>query len=355
MAIIPIILSGGAGTRLWPLSRETSPKQFLRFGSEESLFVETLRRCTGPIFDQRPIIVSGEAQRFLVAEDLRTSGVVADIVLEPARKDSCAAIVAGCLQALLRSPDAMVLVLAADHKIPDANAFAKAIDLATEDAAQGYLVTFGVHPKYPATGYGYIKPGVSLRSGGSSRVEKFVEKPDVVRAQTYMRDGSLWNSGNFLFQANVFLREADNFVPDIVRAVTSSFEAARREEDFTWLGFEEFSKTPRISIDFAVMEKTDRAAVFPVDYEWSDVGTWDAVHALLPHDENGNALEGHSFIVNGSNNLVKSTGRFTALVDVDDIVVVVGDDSVLVTKRGRSESVKKLVGELKAKNVKEAE
>jgi mannose-1-phosphate guanylyltransferase / mannose-6-phosphate isomerase len=256
---------------------------------------------------------------------------------------------------LLRSPDAMVLVLAADHKIPDANAFAKAIDLATEDAAQGYLVTFGVHPKYPATGYGYIKPGVSLRSGGSSRVEKFVEKPDVVRAQTYMRDGSLWNSGNFLFQANVFLREADNFVPDIVRAVTSSFEAARREEDFTWLGLEEFSKTPRISVDFAVMEKTDRAAVFPVDYEWSDVGTWDAVHALLPHDENGNALEGHSFIVNGSNNLVKSTGRFTALVDVDDIVVVVGDDSVLVTKRGRSESVKKLVGELKAKNVKEAE
>lgn len=347
--IIPIILSGGAGTRLWPLSNEAKPKQFLRFGSDFSLMQQTVLRCSGEVFDARPIIVSGDSQRFLIAEDLRGIFREADIILEPLRRDSCAAIVAGCLQALKRSPEAVVLVLAADHQIPDSGAFVAAVTRARHVAEQGYLTSFGVRPKYPATGYGYIKPGERLSVDTCSRIEKFVEKPDAQTAETYMREGYLWNSGNFLFSAKAFIDEIEKLAPEILAAVSASFDQVRLDVDFIWLGADGFSKSPKISVDFAVMEKTERAAVCAVDYEWNDIGSWDAVHTLLPQDGSANVIVGRGIALKGSNNLVHSNHHVTALYGVDDLVVVVTEDCLLVTKRGLTEKVKDVVEALKIK------
>ena len=353
--IIPVILSGGAGTRLWPLSRNAKPKQFLRSGSQHSLMQETVLRCSGVLFDHRPIIVSGESQRFLIAEDLREISVAADIILEPMRRDSCAAIAAGCLQALQRSKDAMVFILAADHKIPDVAAFSTAVARAKADADAGKLTTFGIKPTHAATGYGYIKPGAPLRVGGSCVLEKFVEKPDAVKAEAYVQAGYLWNSGNFLFSAQVFLDELQKFAPLVLSAVQDSFSKARRETDFVWLDTDGFARSPQISVDYAVMENTDRAAVFAVDYAWNDIGSWDAVHELLAKDGSRNSVQGHGVVLQGQNNFVHSDGILTALIGVDDLVVVTTADAVLIAKRGHSENVKNLVGELKARNFKEAD
>ncbi len=353
--VIPIILSGGSGARLWPLSRAAIPKQFFRLNSKHSLIQETILRCCGAPFDERPIILSGEQQRFLVAEHLREIDIAADIILEPLRRDSCAAIAAGCLQALHRSPGAMVCVIAADHKIPDAEAFRLAVQSACSDAQAGYLTTFGITPEGPATGYGYIKRGALLSAGGSALIEKFVEKPDAATAANYVRDGYLWNSGNLLFSADVFISELQKFSPEILSAVSNSFKNAKRDTDFTWLELQSFANSPRVSVDYAVLEKTRLAAVFPVEYAWSDVGTWDAIYNLSPLDKHLNALEGHALVVNGERNFVHSAGVLTALVGVDDLIVVTSSDAILVTKRGSSEHVKKLVEHLKVHNFKEAE
>lgn len=349
--IIPIILSGGAGTRLWPLSHDERPKQFLRFGSEHSLLQDTVLRCSGEIFDARPIVVSGESQRFLIAEDLRGIGHAADIVLEPVRRDSCAAIVAGCLQALERSQDSLVLVLAADHRIPDSAAFALAVSAARVEAEAGYLTTFGIKPTYAATGYGYILPGADLRTGGCARIQKFVEKPNAAIAEGYVRDGYLWNSGNFLFSAQIFIEELQKLAPDILEAVTASYLAARRDVDFLWLETAAFARSPQISVDFAVMEKTSRSAVYAVDYSWNDIGSWDAVHGLLTQDHMENATEGPVLVLEGRNNLVYAQGHVAALYGVDDLVVVVTDTRLLVTKRGLTDNVKDVVAALKAQKI----
>lgn len=353
--IIPVILSGGAGTRLWPLSRAARPKQFLSFGTSHSLIQETVLRCQGSLFDPCPIIISGESQRFLIAEDMSAIAITADIVLEPMRRDSCAAIAAGCLRALKRGADAMVLVLAADHLIPDTTAFGRAVAAAQSDAAAGYLTTFGVKPTSPATGYGYISPGEYLRAGGSARIHRFVEKPDLEKAETYVRDGYLWNSGNFLFLAQVFIDELRHHDPAILDAVKAAVAKARQDTDFLWLDKAAFSQSPQISVDYAVMEKTAKSAVYAVDYEWRDIGSWDAVHALLPHDEFHNAVIGRGVIMEGHNNLVHSPDRVTTLAGVDDLIVVTTPDAVLVTRRGHSESVKPLVAKLQAENFDEAD
>jgi mannose-1-phosphate guanylyltransferase / mannose-6-phosphate isomerase len=353
--IIPIILSGGAGTRLWPLSNEETPKQFLRFGSDYSLMQQTVLRCADDMFDARPIVVSGESQRFLIAEDLRGIDRAADIILEPMRRDSCAAIVAGCLQAIERNPAAMVLILAADHQIPDSSPFVKAVAIAQTEAEAGYLVAFGIKPKHAATGYGYIKPGASLATEACRRIETFVEKPDALTAEKYLREGYLWNSGNFLFSAQVFIDELSHLAPDILHAVKASYKAARRDIDFVWLEKAAFARSPQISVDFAVMEKTDRSAVCAVDYDWSDIGSWDAVHSLLTQDEMENAIEGQVLVLNGRNNLVHSSNHMTALYGVDDLVVVVTSDGLLVTKRGLTEKVKDIVAALSAVKFDKAE
>jgi mannose-1-phosphate guanylyltransferase / mannose-6-phosphate isomerase len=353
--IIPLILSGGAGTRLWPLSRDAKPKQFLNFGTEHSLLQETILRCTGDLFDTRPIVIAGETQRFLIAEQLVEIAVSADIMLEPMRRDSCAAIAAGCLQALKRSPDAMVLVLAADHLIADRKSFVDAVAAAQIDAAAGYLATFGITPTYAATGYGYIRPGKLVREKGSATIETFVEKPDATTAEKYVQDGYLWNSGNFLYSAQAFIDELKIHSPEILEAMLAAHDNSRHETDFIWLEKSSFSRSPQISVDYAVMEKTDKAVVYPVQYEWRDIGSWDAVHDLLPHDDFDNAVVGKGVIINGRNNLVHSTQCVTALSGVDDLVVVTTRDAVLVTRRGKTEKVKDLVAALKARKFNEAE
>lgn len=353
--IIPIILSGGAGSRLWPLSRAARPKQFLKFGSEHTLFQDAVLRCKSSIFDPRPIVVSGESQRFLVAEDLLEIGSVADIVLEPMRRDSCAAIAAGCLVALKRSPDAMVLVLSADHIISEQHEFDSAVAAASIDAAAGFLTTFGVKPHSPATGFGYIKPGNLLRSDGAFEIEKFVEKPNLETAARYVSEGYFWNSGNFLFRAASFIADLKRYAPQVFCAMELATRKAQTDVDFIRLDSEEFARSPQISVDYAVMEKTDHAAVFPVHYSWNDIGSWDAVFDNLAKDAFGNAIAGEGYILGGSNNLIKSQARFTALVGVDDLIVVTVDDAVLVTKRGKAEMLKSLIATLKTRNPKLSE
>ena len=246
-----MVLSGGAGVRLWPLSREAKPKQFLKFGGEYSLIQQTLLRCSDAIFDQRPIIVSSESQRFLVAEDLRAINVDGEIILEPMRRDSCAAVAVGCLIALKRSPDAMVLVLAADHHITENDKFLTAIIHAQVEAQAGYLTTFGVQPTYAATGYGYIKPGEFLGVGGCQKIVSFVEKPSVETAERYLREGYLWNSGNFLFLAARFIEELKIHAPAILESVEASVENAARDSDFIRLNAADFACSPLISVDYA--------------------------------------------------------------------------------------------------------
>ena len=343
MAIIPVILSGGSGTRLWPLSRESKPKQFLSFGGKHSLIQDTALRCQSDLFDPKPILVCAESHRFLIAEDLRNIGVKADILLEPARRNSCAAIAAGCLSALKRKADAMVLVLAADHQIPDLKAFSNAVSAARSDAEAGHLATFGIKPTKPATGYGYILPGVQISQDGCFKVEKFVEKPNLATAKKYQREGYLWNSGNFLFKAQTFIDELKHLAPEILEAVSEAHANAKTDLDFLRLEKIAFERSPSISVDYAVMEQTEKAAVFPVDYSWSDVGSWEAVWEVSDKSIDGNVIIGDAEIVNGANNLVHSVGKLTALVGINDIAVVTTRDAVLVTSKSEAENVKELV------------
>jgi mannose-1-phosphate guanylyltransferase / mannose-6-phosphate isomerase len=352
--IIPLILSGGEGSRLWPLSRDAKPKQFINFGGSSSLFQQTLLRCRASIFDQKPIVVSGELHRFLIAQDLSAVGVKADVILEPLRRDSCAAIAVGCLRALERSSEAMVLVLAADHFIADIAAFVDAVATASIDAEDGYLATFGIKPRFAATGYGYIRPGLSLRDKGCAAVGRFVEKPDAATAEKYIAEGCLWNSGNFLFSAASFIAELDVFQPQVLRAARLSLTLAKRETDFIWLDAKSFETSPQISVDFAVMEKTGKAVVLAVDYEWLDIGSWDAVHALLPKDKDDNVLIGQGSNLDGRNNFIHSAKHFTVVSGLDDLIVVVTEDVVLITKRGQSENVKAIAADYKLRLIEQA-
>lgn len=345
MPVIPVVLSGGSGTRLWPLSRAARPKQFLRLGGEHSLFQDTILRCRTGLFDPRPIIVGAAGHRFLLADDLRGIGVAADIVLEPAPRDSCAAIAAGCLQALKRSADAVVLVLAADHHIPDRQAFAAAVARGLADAEDGHLLTFGIRPERPATSHGYILPGRRLRNAAA--VTSFVEKPGPEAARRGVAAGYLWNSGNFLFRAEAFLRELERLEPALLAAVRAAHAAATADLGFLRLG-DAFAEARSIAVDYAVMERTAAAAVLAVDYAWSDVGSWNAVAAILPRGPSGNAVVGDATVIGGRGNVVHSADRLTALIGVDDLVVVSTRDSLLVAAKSRAEEVKPLVARLQA-------
>ena len=344
MTIIPIILSGGAGTRLWPVSRQSKPKQFLSFGSEHSLFQETVLRCRSDLFDPRPIIVGSDNHRFLLAEDLLEIGVEADILLEPVARNSCAAIVAGTLQALRRSTNARVLVLAADHFIPDVNAFVAAVDAVSDDIEAGHLVTFGVRPTQPSTAYGYILPGHSL--GNACKVDRFVEKPDHEHARRYVVDGYLWNSGNFAFRADVLIDEVGRYEPGTLKAVTKAHQGATSDLDFLRLDADAFGASPSIAFDYAVMERTDMAAVMPVNYAWSDVGSWSAVSSTVEADDDGNAVVCSGVVVDGRNNVIHSEDRLTTVIGAEDMVVVTTRDCVLVMPKDRAEDVKPLVARL---------
>jgi mannose-1-phosphate guanylyltransferase/mannose-6-phosphate isomerase len=353
--LIPVLMCGGAGTRLWPVSRESMPKQFVALVGERSTFQQALARVSDPTLFARPIIITNTDFRFVVAEQLRELGIEGDIVLEPARRDSGAAVAVAAALAARRDPNATVLVLAADHVVRKPAAFVDACREAAAAAASGRIVTFGIRPTAPSTSYGYIRPGARLNGAAVLAVDAFVEKPDAATATRYMADNYLWNSGNFMFRADVMLDEITRFEPAIAEAARAAVAEMKQDLDFLRLAPEPFMRAPRKSIDYAVMERTELAAVVRADMEWSDVGSWDAVWENLDHDANGNAVSGTAVVLDSRDSLVRSDDAIlTAVVGVDDVVVVVTGDAVLVVSRDKAHRVKTLVEALKTQNRREA-
>jgi mannose-1-phosphate guanylyltransferase/mannose-6-phosphate isomerase len=339
-----VLLSGGSGTRLWPLSREAYPKQFLPLAGDDSMLQATWLRVA-PIAPSPPIVVANEEHRFLAAEQLRLVGVSNPaIVLEPVGRNTAPAIAAAALQALAAGDDPLLLVLPSDHVVRDADAFRAAVQAAIPAAEQGALVTFGIVPDAPETGFGYIQ---AERGEGIRKVLRFVEKPDGGTAQRYLDDGGYyWNSGMFLFRASRYLDELRNFRPDILEATTRAFAAAQRDGDFIRLDKEAFSDCPSQSIDYAVMEQTDAAMVLPVDIGWNDVGSWSALWDVAERDADGNAHHGDVIAVDSRNSYAYAR-RLVALVGVDDMIVVETDDAILVARKDKVQQVKDVVALLK--------
>jgi mannose-1-phosphate guanylyltransferase / mannose-6-phosphate isomerase len=349
--IIPVIMCGGAGTRLWPVSRESMPKQFVPLVGQESTFQQVLARISDPALFARPIVITNADFRFVVAEQLRERGVEADIVLEPLRRDSGPAVAVSAVLAAERDREALVLVLAADHVVRKPDAFREACRRAAVAAAEGRIVTFGIEPTYPATNYGYIRPGEKLNGASVRAVEAFVEKPDAATAAGYVADRYLWNSGNFLFHAATMLGEIERFEPAMAEAATAAVRGLTRDLDFLRLAAEPFARAPKKSIDYAVMERTQLAAVVPADLGWSDVGSWSAVWDVLDHDGAGNATDGPVVMLDSRNSLVRSEDSvLTTVIGLDDVIVVSTGDAVLVSARAKAEQVKALVEQLKAQN-----
>ena len=339
-------MCGGAGTRLWPASREGRPKQFLPLFGPRSTFQETLRRVSDPALFGRPIIITNNQYRFVVAEQLAAVGIEADILLEPLRRDSGPAIAAGAAFAVERGGDPIIVALAADHVVADAAAFARVCGEAGDAAAADRIVTFGVRPTRPATEYGYIRTGAPLGADMFS-IEKFVEKPDAATAQRYVAEGYLWNSGNFVFRSGLLLDEYARFEPDSIAAVTAAVEGAGADLGFVMLDAKAFARATPKSIDYAVMERTARAAVMPVSYGWSDVGSWQAVWELSERDALGNASHGSVIFVDSRGSYVSSDRQLVALFGVENLVVVTTDDAVLVAKREDGDGLRRLVKKLK--------
>ncbi|HZV03792.1 MAG TPA: mannose-1-phosphate guanylyltransferase/mannose-6-phosphate isomerase [Gemmataceae bacterium] len=344
--IIPLIMCGGAGTRLWPASREGRPKQFLPLFGARSTFQDTLVRVSDAVLFERPIVITNAAYRFMVLEQLAELGIEADVLLEPARRDSGPAIAAGAAFAQARDSEAVVLALAADHVVRDTAAFLAACREGLAAAEGGRITTFGVKPERAATEYGYINPGEGV-AGEVRTVQKFVEKPDQATAEQYIQSGFLWNSGNFMFRAGVLLDEYRKFDAASVEAVASAVSKAGRDLSFVTLDPDAFGAAKAISIDYAVMEKTAHAAVVPVACGWSDVGSWHAVWELSEKDAEGNAAQGAAVFEDSRNCNVATDKALVALEGVDDLVVVATQDAVLVSRQKDANGLKRLVAKLK--------
>ncbi len=348
--LIPVILSGGAGTRLWPLSRELYAKQFLPLVGAQTMLQDTVTRLEG-LNALGPIVVCVEHQRFIVAEQLRKLGTAATaIILEPVGRNTAPAVAIAALTALAgraANEDPVLLVLPADHLLRDVPAFHAAVRLGLAAAAHGSLVTFGVVPTKPETGYGYMRR--TAGAGPTYRIERFVEKPDAERAAEYVASGEyLWNSGMFLFRARRYLEELERFAPEMLAACKAALAGAQGDLDFVRLARTEFARCPSDSIDYAVMEKTDAAVVVPLDAGWSDVGSWSALHESASADPAGNVTRGDVIIEDSSGCYVYSSNRLVATVGLRDHVVIETKDAVLVAPRDRVQDVKLLVGRLKA-------
>jgi mannose-1-phosphate guanylyltransferase/mannose-6-phosphate isomerase len=344
-----VILSGGSGTRLWPLSRELYPKQLLSLVGERSMLQDTTLRLVGMADVAAPMVVCNDQQRFMVAEQLRQVDIQPrSILLEPVGRNTAPAVAIAAMAAIACQDegDPLLLVLPADHVIRDVSSFQAAVTKALPAAREGKLVTFGIVPTRADTGYGYIR--MDDGPGAVVPVAEFVEKPDAERARQFLADGRyLWNSGMFLFSARRYLEELDKFAPRMREACSRAFTAARRDLDFTRLPAEEFAECPADSIDYAVMEKTDAAAVIPLDVGWSDVGSWASLHDALPADERKNVHQGDVVSVDTENCLLFSSSRLVAAVGLRDHVVVETKDAVMVAPRDRVQDVKLLVNRLK--------
>jgi mannose-1-phosphate guanylyltransferase/mannose-6-phosphate isomerase len=354
--IVPVILSGGSGTRLWPVSRESFPKQLWPLVSERTLMQETALRGTGPGFTP-PIVVCNNEHRFLIAEQLRDAGISnSRIILEPVGRNSAPAIAAAAVLVAEENPDAVLWMMAADASIADTEALQVALAAAATAARAGYVVTFGMKPTAPEVGYGYIEIGDPLvQADGVYDVARFLEKPDAVTAARFVSGGRhLWNSGMFVFTARTLLQELEIHAPGVLPAVRQSVADRQDDLDFIRLGAEAFTACPSISIDYAVAERTTRAAVVPADLGWSDVGSWSALWELGAKDHKGNVAQGDVILDSAENCYVRSDGVLTAVVGLTDVVVVVTEDVVLAMNRGQAQDVKKIVERLKAEHRREA-
>lgn len=346
----PVILSGGRGSRLWPLSRQNLPKQFLSLVGDHSLFQETVLRAHALQDAQPPVTVCSGDHRFMVGEQLQAVDVAnGGILLEPVARNTAPAIALAALHLVATDPDATMLVLPADHLIEDEAAFRSAVEAAAPLAAQGWLVTFGIQPDYAEVGYGYIARGEKLSQVGF-RVARFVEKPDAATAQRYVDDGGFaWNSGMFLFRAERYLQELERHAPAIFAAATAAFNAAQADLDFIRVDEAVFATSPNDSIDYAVMEHTDRAAVVPVSCGWSDIGSWSSLWSVAERDAEGNRHEGDVISIDTRNSLVRaSERRMIATLGVEDLIIVDTPDATLVARKDRVQDVKQIVDLLQA-------
>lgn len=354
MKIYPIILSGGAGTRLWPLSRAVLPKQLLPLVTEKTMLQETALRVSGVKEMQAPLVVCGNDHRFLVAEQMREAGIKPlAILLEPVGRNTAPAVAAAANYVKAIDPEAMMLVLPADHVINDVAAFHAAVERAAALAREGALATFGIVPTAPETGYGYIKSGDLVKgvAGDGYQVERFVEKPDRATAETFIKAGTyFWNSGMFLFRADAYLRELEQHAPEMAKAAAAAVQNDYSDLDFCRLDEAAFTASPSDSIDYAVMEKTKHAVVVPADIGWSDVGSWSALHEVQPKDADSNVTRGDVYLDGVTGSLVRAESRIVAVVGVKDVVVVETNDAVLVAHKDQVQRVKQIVDHLKSQD-----
>ena len=348
--LYPVILSGGSGTRLWPASRPTYPKQLLALLTERSMLQETALRVRPGERFAAPLLIANNDHRFMIAEQLRLIDIEPSaIVLEPVGRNTAPAIAAAALLLARDDPDAIMLVLASDHQIADVTAFHAAIDTAARLAADGHLVTFGMRATGPETGFGYIRQGEPLGMAGGYAVDRFVEKPDEATARRFLAAGDYtWNSGMFVFTAGRFLAELERLQPALLAACRRAVDRAASDLAFLRLEAESFAKAPAISIDYAVMEKTDKAAVVVCDIGWSDVGSWQSLWQVAARDGDGNAVYGDATLHDVANSYVRADHRLVTVIGVQDIVVVETADAVLVASKAASQEIRALVDKLKA-------
>ncbi|MES2256292.1 MAG: mannose-1-phosphate guanylyltransferase/mannose-6-phosphate isomerase [Pseudomonadota bacterium] len=344
----PVILSGGVGSRLWPLSRSLFPKQLLALAGDGSLIQDTVRRATGAAF-AKPSIVCNAEHRFLIAEQMRAAGQSPDaIVLEPVGRNTAPAAAVAALMLAEKDPDAILLLMPADHVVRDFDAFRQAVDSAAVAAAKGFLVTFGIAPQGPETGYGYVQRGAPLSESTTVfAVRRFVEKPDVATARSYVEAGDYyWNSGMFAFRADSFIAELERLEPDMLASCRAAIRGGKQDLDFFRLEPAAFEACKSISIDYAVMEHTQKAAIVPVEMGWSDIGSWEALWDASDKDDSGNALKGDVLHHATRNSYLRSEGPLVAAVGVEDLIVVATKDAVLVSRKDASQDVKKIVEQL---------
>ena len=349
--IVPVILAGGSGTRLWPLSRKLYPKQLLPLVDSNTLVQNTLGRLQGLDDVAEPVVICNEEHRFIIAEQMRSMGVFPSaIVLEPVGRNTAPAVATAALRVLADDPDAVLLVLPADHLIADPALFHEAVRRAVTQAEKGHLVTFGIVPSAPETGYGYIRQGAALEDGARA-IERFVEKPDLATAEGYVASGEyFWNSGMFVFRADAVLAELERFAPAIVDACRQSLEAAAQDLDFLRLDKEAFAACPEDSVDYAVMEQTDRGVMIPLSCGWNDLGSWDALWQAGNRDECGNVTRGDVVTCDVKDSYLHAETRLLAAVGLENHIVVETADAVLISPRDRVQEVKKIVDKLKAED-----
>jgi mannose-1-phosphate guanylyltransferase / mannose-6-phosphate isomerase len=353
MLVVPVVLCGGAGTRLWPVSRREHAKQHIPLFGGASPFQRTLQRLSVIDGFEMPVVIAGQAGRFLAADEARAAGVDIELVIEPVGRDTLPAVTLGAILAARRGPEAVAFVLPSDHHVPDIAAFADAAARAVTATGRGDLVVFGLDPSGPATGFGYIRPGDPV-GDCARRVAAFVEKPDAERAAELVAEGCLWNSGMFAFRARAALDEIGRLAPEAVRSVTHAVETATEDLGALRLGHA-FTQAPKVSFDVAVMERTDRAVVVPAGFAWSDVGDWQEVWSLSPKDENGVAVDGVAELLDVRNSYVRSAGRLICAIGVEDLVVIDTPDAILVSRMDRTQDVKAMLEQLRDKGMREAD